>query len=51
MEDFERRVASYAKENYELREEIKQLKKISKLQEKGLTELGIDGYSIIVNEN
>ena len=37
MEDFERRVGSYARDNLELKEEIKQLKKIMKLQEKGLT--------------
>ena len=37
MEDFERRINSYARDNQELREEIKHLKKMNKLQEKGLT--------------
>jgi predicted RNase H-like nuclease (RuvC/YqgF family) len=32
MDDFERRINSYARENLELKEEIKQLKKIGKLQ-------------------
>lgn len=51
MEDFERRVSSYAKDNNELKEEIKQLKKITKMQEKGLEEVGLDGFSSVVVEN
>jgi hypothetical protein len=30
---------------------MKQIKKISKLQEKGLTEMGADGYSKMVADN
>lgn len=51
LQDFERRITSYAKENSELREEVKQLTKMLKLQEKGLAELGIQGYSRLVADN
>ena len=51
MEDFERRVSSYAKDNLGLKEEVKQLKKISKLQERGLAELGLEGYTKVVGES
>lgn len=34
-----------------MKDEMKQIKKISKLQEKGLTEMGAEGYSKMVADN
>ena len=39
------------KENEELRDEIKSLKKIIKMQEKGLSEIGAEGFLKITAEN
>lgn len=44
FEDYERAIAEHVKENLKLKEELKQVKKINKLQEKGLAEVGAEGF-------
>jgi hypothetical protein len=51
FDEYERKIAESAKENQQLRDEMKQIKKISKLQEKGLAEIGAEGYLKLVAEN
>lgn len=51
LQEWERRVQEYARDNNQLKEELKQVKKISKLQQKGLVELGAQGYLKVVGQN
>jgi hypothetical protein len=44
INDYDNKLKLYMKENDELRDEIKSLKKIIKLQEKGLSDIGAEGF-------
>ncbi len=51
LDQLEKKLGEIQKENDKLRDQLKQVKRISKLQEKGLSEVGADGYLKLVNEN
>ncbi len=51
INDYDNKLKLYMKENDELRDEIKSLKKIIKLQEKGLSDIGAEGFLKMVAQN
>lgn len=49
LEEYEKKIAEHVKQNQQLKEELKHIKRINKLQEKGLAQVGADGYIKIVS--